>query len=493
MPRAHVVGVSIPRSGHHFLVSLLRETFGAAFRYCEFYTPRDCCRSLPCTRGGDEEVFFQKNHDLELAVPTDLRDVVYAVQYRDPVMALLSDREYLATMEGEERAGDRDEYVVWLGRKAFHFDRFFDKWLRPARPHDVRIDYDDLVADPAGVLQRLCTACGCDVPRATLAAAVERAAPTRAFFPPRANAPQKTPFVRRAVDTSRFYDAALLPAVESLLLDRIGELAAKRRLERADYRGHPVACVFFAEDARRRGDLAAALEQIDRAIASEPRNAHLVAERCDALCALGRVDDAVAAAARAVELAPANVELLRRLSDVHVRAARSHLADARRLAELLVELRPDDPGSRVHLAYLLLQLGETGGAQLHANRALQLGSRDPDAWRVASEIFASCQNWPAAIEAVRGAIAIKPAFPEYHHHLANLLTLAGRNDEAEAEHRRAIALAPDRPGWRWKLAEDLRLAHREADALVVVREALTAFPDHPSLRALSERLAQALG
>lgn len=491
MALAHILGVSIPRSGHHFLVSLLRATFGAAFRYCEFYTADDCCRTVPCTRAGDAGVFYQKNHDFDLTVPADRQDVIYVVQHRDPVMSLLSDREYLATMEGESAAADHDEYVVWLGRKASYYERFFDKWLRPARPRDLRISYDELSADPVQVLERLCAVCGHTIPADELVAAVARVAPERAAHPPLSGRPQA--FVPRALETSRFFDPTLLAAIESLLLERIPELAAQRRLERISYLEHPVACVYFAEDARRRGDHAAALAHVDRALVSAPRNAHLHAERCDLLCTLERTDEALVAAGEALALRPTAPEMLRRMSDVHARAARRHLTSARQLAERLVEQIPDDPGTRVHLAFLLLQLGERGEAQIHANRALQLGSRDADVWRFASEVFASCQNWAAAIEAVRGAIALLPAFPEYHHHLANLLTLAGRHDEAVAEHHRAIALAPDRPGWRWKLADDLRLARRETDALAVVRDALTIFPDHPSLRELSALLTLAPG
>lgn len=491
MSRAHIVGVSIPRSGHHFLVRLLHETFGADFRYCEFYTADACCRSVPCTSAGDAAVFFQKNHDFDLTLPSDLPGVIYAVQHRDPVMSLLSDREYLATMDGEARATDHDAYVVWLGRKASYYERFFDKWLRPPRPGDVRISYDELSADPAGVLERLCAACGRTVSAKALAAAAARAAPERAAYPLPAGGLQT--FVPRDMVRSRFFDPALLSAIESLLLDRIPELAAQRRLERVAYEEQPVACVYFAEDARRRGDHAAALAHIDRALVSAPRNAHLHAERCDLLCTLERLDEALDAAREALALRPADAAMIRRLSDVHALASRHHLISAQQLAARLVEQSPEDPGSRVHLAFLLLQLGRNAEAELHANRALQLGARDPDVWRGASEVFASRQNWPAAIEAVRGAIKLLPAFPEYHHHLANLLTLAGRPADAIEEHRCAVALAPDRPGWRWRLADDLRLAGRDAEALAVVRDALTVFPDFPPLQELAALLTRSPG
>ena len=96
MGRVHLVGASIPRSGHHFLVQILQQLLGPAFAHCEFYGPDDCCRSIPCRRFGDVQLFFQKNHDLDLTLPASLEGVTYVVQYRDPVMSALSDREHRA-------------------------------------------------------------------------------------------------------------------------------------------------------------------------------------------------------------------------------------------------------------------------------------------------------------------------------------------------------------------------------------------------------------
>jgi tetratricopeptide (TPR) repeat protein len=486
---AHLVGVSIPRSGHNFLVSLLREIVGTGFRYCEFYTPDDCCRAVPCTRTSGAKVFFQKSHDFDLDVPTDLEGVVYVVQIRDPAMALLSDREYLGTMTSEDLAADRDEYLVWLGRKAWYFEHFFDKWVRRLpESHRVLIEYDGLVENPRDELQRLLAACGRELPEAEIDGAIARTA-TRAAAPPAARG--STPFVRRSLAASRFLDEELLPVTESLLLDRVPELAGKRRLARVEWDEHPVACVYRAEGARRRGELPEALAEIERGLASAPGNRHLLAERADLLAALERIDEAVTVAEDVLDRAPEDPASLRRLSDLHVEVSRRHLRTARKLAERLVEARPDDAGDRVHLATLLQQLDEAGHAQVQANIALQLGARDADVWRYASEVFVACRNLPAAIEAVRGAIVREPGRPEYQHHLANLLALSGHDEEAEAAHRRAIEMAPDRPNWRWKRAEDLRLAGREAEALGVVRDALNLFPDHPLLRRQLDSLTRA--
>jgi len=42
----HVVGVSMPRSGHHLLEMILKNTLGAKCTYCEFYEKAVANRSL---------------------------------------------------------------------------------------------------------------------------------------------------------------------------------------------------------------------------------------------------------------------------------------------------------------------------------------------------------------------------------------------------------------------------------------------------------------
>ena len=208
----HLIGVSIPRSGHHFLVDLLRTLLPDDFRYCEFYAQSDCCRAVPCTRPSAASIFYQKHHDLDLALPTALAGVRWVVQVRDPVMSTLSDREHIVRLETEARAADRDEYVVWLGKKAYYYERFFEKWVLPGAADRVVIDYDDLVAQPAHALRRLTTFCDVAVDDERIMDAVAEIAGKRAD--PLGGVEEA--FTRRTLPASRFLDPSLLPAFESL-------------------------------------------------------------------------------------------------------------------------------------------------------------------------------------------------------------------------------------------------------------------------------------
>ncbi len=72
----HLLSKSLPRSGHHHLVGILKQLYGQAFEYCEYYQPSEdrCCKQQPCTRfcniervaDGATHVSMQKSHDYEL-------------------------------------------------------------------------------------------------------------------------------------------------------------------------------------------------------------------------------------------------------------------------------------------------------------------------------------------------------------------------------------------------------------------------------------------
>jgi len=489
MAATHLIGVSIPRAGHHFLAELLRHVLGTGFAYCEFYGPDDCCRSVPCRKVPDVRLFLQKNHDLDLSLPAHLEGVTYVVQYRDPVMSALSDREHIAFLESEARAGDREEFPVWLGRKAAYYERFFEKWIRQPERNRIVVDYDDLVDDTAKVLERVLSGCGVAVGREAIRAACVAASGVTAAYP----AGSKSEFFRRrTLEESRFQDPSVLPVFESLVLDRLPELRSKRRLEIVDWDDHPVAHVYRAEMARASGEPERALSFVGEALKAAPANRHLLAMKSDLLSTLSRTGEAIEAAVLALEQKRDDPEALRRLSDLYYVESRETLAKAREVAEHLVRLFPQDMGHRLHLATILLRLQEIGAAQEHAIKVIQIGSRDSYVWRMASDIFMAGKSWPSALAAVDGAITLRPREAEYHHHRANILAILGRIDEAELAHRRAIELDANQPDWWWKLSEDLRIANRAQAASRVVQEALSQFPEHSSLKAQARQLSKSL-
>ena len=448
--RRQIVGVSIPRAGHHYLIKLLSLALEGDFFHCEFYTPLGCCRTIPCLQGDGRRVVFQKNHDFDFSVPPDVPGVVYVVQHRAPVLAALSDREYLARLEGSDRADDRDEFVVWLGEKAAYLRRFWEKWLRPPRAGRVSIDYAVLLERPVDVVVDLLRTLEIEPDRTAIERAVSRGSGDVADFPA---AIGETPqFVPRRLATSRYFDAELFSVFESLVLSAVPELEATRCLPVAATDGHPISLVCEARMSRVAGDPARAAGHLAAAVRAQPLNAHLWHALGEAELAAGKVDAAVAAETEAVRLRPAHPGFVRALSDAHRVRADVELSSAVDHARTLAQLCPADPGHLIHLASLLSRRNEHAEAVNLAVAVTRLNAPDPAVWREASEIFCRVESWDSATAAVQSAILRDGTRAEFHAHLGHVLVHDGRIDEAIAAFTRAIELKPEADLWRARLA-----------------------------------------
>ncbi len=124
-----VVSVSVPRSGHHFLISVLREYIGLeGFRYCEMYSEATCCKKFPCSRIDSEHessnLFMQKTHDMlnELPFPREGR---FLIQTRAPSQAAVAWLRWAAA-HGEYLSPS--EFSVAIFRFFCYYILFFHKW-----------------------------------------------------------------------------------------------------------------------------------------------------------------------------------------------------------------------------------------------------------------------------------------------------------------------------------------------------------------------------
>jgi hypothetical protein len=224
-----LIGASIPRSGHHFLADMLSAYFGRDLFYCEFYNHPNCCRQTPCKRRGRFNVIYQKSHDRDLALPSNIERALYIVQYRHPVPEALSDRE----LELVDKLGrtnlpyrrSRAGYMSWLAAKAIYYRKFHDKWIAKKLPNAVYLDYARLAASPLEAVREI-------VERAELAADPQRLAATvddgRAGD--KAGAPAAA-FKPRVIADSPYFDAELLGAFEDWVLERCPAFGFKRELE----------------------------------------------------------------------------------------------------------------------------------------------------------------------------------------------------------------------------------------------------------------------
>ncbi len=240
-----LVGASIPRSGHHFLQNLLTKYFGSQMHYCEFYSPKDCCKQVPCTRRGDFSVIYQKSHDRDMEVPKDLAAATYVLQYRHPVPEALSDRE-LDVQDGIGRISldyrlSRHHYAQWLAAKAVYYRRYHDKWLARRVPNAIYLDYQRLSDDPAGSVEQIVHAATGSADRARIEAVIDAEKGVRV------SAKNAGSFKPRVVEDSPHFDADLLGAFEDYVLTRAPLFGYQRKLQ-GRFEGHPLHGLIIALD-----------------------------------------------------------------------------------------------------------------------------------------------------------------------------------------------------------------------------------------------------
>lgn len=244
-----LIGASIPRSGHHFLQNLLTRYFGPQMHYCEFYSPKDCCKSIPCTKRGAFSVIYQKSHDREQEVPTTVSGATYVIQYRHPVPEALSDRE-LDVQDGIGRSSlnyrlSRAHYAAWLANKAIYYRRFHDKWMAKRVPNGIYLDYERLSEQPAEMVAAIVDAAtGGATDRARVAAVVEEAKSIRV------STASKTPtgFKPRVAEESPHFDRDLLGAFEDYVVSRTPAFGFTRMIPEGRYEGHLLQGLVLALD-----------------------------------------------------------------------------------------------------------------------------------------------------------------------------------------------------------------------------------------------------
>lgn len=134
--------VSIPRSGHHFLIRSLQAYREGKLGYCEFYMTRraDCCRRIPCTREGIE---LQKSHDFKGRHPKK-NSLRYVIQFRPLEFTLVS--EYELFIKQADLADSKEAWEDFARERIQHRRRFVNRWLSSNDPPKecLYLHYDDL-------------------------------------------------------------------------------------------------------------------------------------------------------------------------------------------------------------------------------------------------------------------------------------------------------------------------------------------------------------
>lgn len=280
---AHVLCVSMPRSGHHLLQFLLKSVLGEKFSYCEYYTVAACCKSIPCGAAphlavASTGLFLQKSHDRRRSDPSIVPGTFRLVQYRTPLPRVLSDYELHLARSGET---DNPRTLSWfLVEQAHYTTAFYDKWLKQPRPEFFVLGYEQLVADPTRSVASLLDFVNVEVDHAKLSRQIARAIRQRAG--------SHTPFIQKNIYSHRYAALGLLHEYEELVSKYCPGYYPMRYFSGPSSGTAVLEYLYLAQRALRAGKPEQALENAKLVLDSDPDNPRIAGLIETAVRRLGR-------------------------------------------------------------------------------------------------------------------------------------------------------------------------------------------------------------
>ena len=225
-----------------------------------------------------------------------------------------------------------------------------------------------------------------------------------------------------------------------------------------------------------RGDPAAAVEQIDRALKRNPDHAAALNDRGNALLTLRRCEQALASYDRALALQPGYADALcNRGAALH---ALKRYDEALAACDRTIALQPDYAEAYSNRGNTLRELRRYGEAVEACDRALALTPGFAEAHCNRGSSLHALRQFDEALVSFDRALALRPAYAEAHCNRGVTLHALKRHADALAACNRAIALQPDYAEAHANRGNVLRELRRHAEAVEACDRALALAPDH---------------
>jgi tetratricopeptide (TPR) repeat protein len=498
----HLIGISLPRSGHHFIENLLRNYLGEdRFGYCSEAGHNRCCGEIICPRVKDVDLFLRKSHDYDFSISKTLPNAFYLVQHREPAARVQSALELIARNDPRFDLNDKDGVQFWLAREAQYVIEFYRKWIENPPPNAIVVDYDALVAEPSRVAADLFGRLGWPFSREKFESdngvlreykAEARGVPDRQTMRARDVRASAVPIemiadfdslVRRHCSGAGWLPSILSPSgkqevshiyqkmqEEKKWADRQLWVTARREARRSN----PHLAWHLIERLKaRQMDQAAyrvcqllAQRGVDLAASKLGELAYDASRRC---AEVGELEQAVALAQQAVrhqpcdeherylkELLASRIELedgvwataleVRELAEGAAAARR--FADAAKWYGLLHRTEKHEEALlgkvnlQLRLAEMLLNAGEVAEAELELSRVLKKAPREAEALFHRANALQHLGRRDDAIKDISRAVKLKPGVSAYLRRKGQLLLANGRAAEAIKALNAALAVDP---------------------------------------------------
>ena len=212
---------------------------------------------------------------------------------------------------------------------------------------------------------------------------------------------------------------------------------------------HGGACRGLIEHHLLREEWADAIRWHKRLIEIDPENPAWRDWLVGTMQRSGDLSAAREAAEAALAKHPGHPDLLNRLSEIQQRGGMP--ADAIRSARQAAEADPSRPFRHERLGFLMLEAGDRDEAQRAFKRALEIDPNHAGAYRGMAEIHLQTDEIEEAIEPQRKLVELDPANPAWREWLIATLLRVDDLAAADAELRIALRQSPDHPGLlrRW--------------------------------------------
>ena len=192
-----------------------------------------------------------------------------------------------------------------------------------------------------------------------------------------------------------------------------------------------------------RGQPAAAVECMMRAVALNPGAAMYPANLAEAYRAMGQHERAVECCRLALTLRPGFPEAANNLGLAWLDQGKADEAVAR--FRDAIRLKPDFAMAHNNLGHALLLRGEKVQALDPFRKALQCDPNLVEAHSNLGQLLLELYRRPEALVHCREAVRLRPGFPEARNNLGNVLRELGRLEEAKACYAEALRLNDDLP------------------------------------------------
>ncbi len=265
----HVLGVSMPRSGHHLFEMILKNALGNRVGYCEFYE-KGCCKSIPCKSNDKQEMesydlFCQKSHDFDLSDPILASGTFRVVQYRSPVPRSLSNYELYLRNGAEDNVRTFRRFLV---DEALYFCKFFKKWVETRSPHLFVLTYERLTADPLGAALDFFQFVQLPISNDQLSSGIEKSIGRRGR--------DNEAFIPNDVFSHRYANEPVLANFEQIVLANCPGYFPVRHFRSTEPDHSLIGKIFYAKKAIQEEDYRTAISLANSAYSEDPQDPLLV-------------------------------------------------------------------------------------------------------------------------------------------------------------------------------------------------------------------------